>query len=190
MDTLLEQLQDWAAALPDKQKKLCQALVSHPKGRMPREIDLSLFRSLSVYSLARAFFRFVVPVGLTRAAGWMETPEPPWPRWSQKDPWNVCYYAGPEGDMYQDIGLVESGQKCFRIDERTCALFCRRLSYLSRRISPSAMKALRTLILQSMHPIQRMRLVDSDRVLSLSERRLVESLKRRFRSAKDPNKER
>jgi len=187
MKRLLQQLHDWAERLPENQNKLFQALVSRAEPRMRKGqfADDSLFQTASVYALLRAFFRFVAPVGSTRAAAWMETPDPPWPRWSQKDPWNVCYYAGPEGDMYQDIGLVESGEKGFRIDENTCRLFCRRLDYFSRRLPPEDQLTLKALILRSMHPIQRMRLIGSGEILNRSERLLVSRLKARFRPAQD-----
>jgi hypothetical protein len=187
MKRLLQQLHDWDERLPENQRKLFRALVSRPKPRMPLkhfEYD-SLFQTLSVYRLSRAFFKFVVPVGSTRTAAWMETPEPPWPRWSQKDPWNVCYYAGPDGDMYQDIKLVESGEKGFRVAEKTCRLFCRRLDYFSRKLPSEDQVTLKALILHSMHPIQRMRLIGSDKILTRSEKLIVTKLKTRFRPVQD-----
>lgn len=187
MRRLMQQLHAWAERLPEDQKKLFHALVSHPEPRVPIdqfEHDFPL-QNVSVYRLLRAFFRFVIPLGSTRTAAWMETPDPPWPRWSGKDPWNVCYYAGPEGDMYEDIRLVESGEKGFRIDERTCRLFSRRLDYFSSKLLPEDQVTLKALILQSMHPIQRVKFVGSEKILTSSEKQLVLKLKSRFRSVPD-----
>jgi hypothetical protein len=189
MQILLQKLHEWAEKLPENQKKLFQTLVSQPEPKMPaKQLKADpLLKTVSVYTLLRGFFRFVVPFGSTRAASWMETPEPPWPRWSQKDPWYVCYYAGPQSDMYQDIRLVETGEKGFRIAEKTCRSFCRRLDYFSRKLPPENQVQLKALILQSMHPIQRMRLIGSDKILTRSERLLVSKLKARFRSVQDQN---
>lgn len=189
MESVLQKLHDWGEKLPSDLKRLFQALVLRFEPRIPTEQskDDPLFQTVSVYTLLRGFFRFVVPVGLKGTASWMETPDPPWPRWSAKDPWLVCYYAGPQGDMYQDIGLVETGEKGFRIAEKTCRSFCRRLDYFSRKLSPKDQVMLKALILQSMHPIQRIRLIGSDKILTHSERLLVSKLKARFRSAQDLN---
>ncbi len=187
MKRLMRQLRDWAERLPEDQEKLFQVLVLRLEPGIPTEQfeDGSLFRTVSVYTVLRAFFRFIVPVGSTRSAAWMDTPEPPWPRWSAKDPWNVCYYAGPENNVRQDIRFVESGEKNLLIAEKTCRLFCRRLDYFSRRLSPKDRVTLKVLILQSIDPIKRMTLIESDKILTRSERLLVSKLKTRYRSIQE-----
>ena len=57
--------------------------------------------------------------------------------------------------------------------------FCRRLDRFSRKLAPRQQATLKRLILQSMHPVQRLRLLGSDKLLSRSERRLISRLKNR-----------
>lgn len=170
---LSHKLKNWSRKLPMDEEGMLNYLLSAAKGKTPNKIE-DYYLGVSVDQAVKTFFEFIPPKAAQKVVAWMETPEPPWPRWH--DTWNVCYWAGPPTKMRLATSENRDESKNSFSEENPCSSLAKKLDSYAQSRDIKEKHALIAIILFAMHPTQRMRLIEPSVLLNSREQKTLSNL--------------